>query len=162
MATSPNPGIQLIQAASFEQVELARELFLEYADSLDFNLSFQRFDEELKNLPGAYAPPNGRLLLAYHQGQAAGCVALRPLDHKICEMKRLYVRPAYRGKGVGWILVDRIIGEARTIGYERMRLDTIEASMQDAIALYRRRGFREIAPYRSNPIAGALYLELLL
>ena len=162
MATSPNPGIQLIQAASFEQVELARELFLEYADSLDFNLSFQHFDEELKNLPGAYAPRSGRLLLAHHQGQAAGCVALRQLDCQICEMKRLYVRPAYRGKGVGRILVDRIIGEARTIGYERMRLDTIESSMQDAIALYRRRGFREIAPYRSNPIAGALYLELLL
>ena len=162
MATSPNPGIQLIQAASFEQVELARELFLEYADSLGFSLSFQRFDEELKNLPGAYAPPSGRLLLAHHQRKAAGCVALRPLDRKICEMKRLYVRPAYRGKGVGRILVDRVIAEARIIGYERMRLDTIESSMQDAIALYRRRGFREIAPYRSNPIAGALYLELLL
>jgi ribosomal protein S18 acetylase RimI-like enzyme len=156
VATSPNPGIQLIQAASFEQVELARELFLEYADSLGFSLSFQHFDEELKNLPGAYASPSGRLFLARHQGQAAGCVALRPLDRKICEMKRLYVRPAYRGNGVGRVL------EARSIGYERMRLDTIESSMQDAIALYRRRGFREIAPYRSNPIAGALYLELLL
>ena len=162
MATSPNPGIQLIQAASFEQVELTRELFLEYADSLGFSLSFQRFDEELKNLPGAYAPPSGRLLLAHHQRNAAGCVALRPLDRKICEMKRLYVRPAYRGKGVGLVLVDRVIAEARIIGYERMRLDTIESPMQDAIALYRRRGFREIAPYRSNPIAGALYLELLL
>jgi len=162
VATSPNPGIELIQAASFEQVELARELFLEYADSLGFSLSFQHFDEELKNLPGAYAPPSGRLLLAHHQGQAAGCVALRPLDRQICEMKRLYVRPAYRGKGVGRILVDRVITEARGIGYERMRLDTIESSMQDAIALYRRRGFREIAPYRSSPIAGALYLELLL
>jgi GNAT superfamily N-acetyltransferase len=162
VATSFNAGIELFQAVSFEQIEQARELFLQYSDSLDFNLSFQHFDEELKNLPGAYAPPSGRLLLAHHQGQAAGCVALRQLDRQICEMKRLYVRSAYRGKGVGRVLVDRIIGEARTIGYERMRLDTIESSMQDAIALYRRRGFREIAPYRSNPIAGALYLELLL
>ena len=162
MATSPNPGIELIQAVSAEQVQQARELFLEYADSLGFSLSFQGFDEELKNLPGAYAPPSGRLLLAHHQGQAAGCVALRQLDQQICEMKRLYVRPAYRGKSIGRILADRVIAEARTIGYERMRLDTIESSMQDAIALYRRRGFREIPPYRSNPIAGALYLELLL
>jgi GNAT superfamily N-acetyltransferase len=154
--------MELIQALSPEHIEQARKLFLEYADSLGFSLSFQGFDEELKNLPGAYAPPTGRLLLARHQGQAAGCVALRPLDRQVCEMKRLYVRSAYRGKGVGRVLVDRIIGEARTIGYERMRLDTIESSMQDAIALYRRRGFREIAPYRSNPIAGALYLELLL
>ncbi len=162
MATAPFSGIELIQAVSVEYIEQARKLFIEYADSLDFNLSFQHFEEELKNLPGAYAPPSGRLLLAHHQGQAAGCVALRPLDRQICEMKRLYVRSAYRGKGVGRVLVDRIIGEARTIGYERMRLDTIESSMQDAIALYRRRGFREIVPYRSNPIAGALYLELLL
>ena len=162
MATSPNPGIELIQTVSVEHIEQTRKLFLEYADSLGFSLSFQGFDEELKNLPGAYAPPGGRLLLAHHQGQEAGCVALRQLDHQICEMKRLYVRPAYRGKGVGRMLVDRVIAEARAIGYERMRLDTIESSMQDAIALYRRRGFREIAPYRSNPIAGALYLELLL
>jgi len=162
VATSSNPGIELIQAVSVEHIEQARKLFLEYADSLDFNLSFQHFDEEVKNLPGAHAPPSGRLLLARHQGQAVGCVALRPLDRQVCEMKRLYVCSAYRGKGVGRVLVDRIIGEARTIGYERMRLDTIESSMQDAIALYRRRGFREIAPYRSNPIAGALYLELLL
>jgi putative acetyltransferase len=162
VATSPNPGIELIQAVSAEQVEQARELFLEYAESLGFSLSFQRFDAELKNLPGAYAPPSGRLLLAHHEDQAAGCVALRQLDPQICEMKRLYVRTAYRGKGVGRMLVDRVITEARTIGYERMRLDTIESSMQNAIELYRRRGFREIAPYRSNPIAGALYLELSL
>jgi GNAT superfamily N-acetyltransferase len=162
VATPSDAGIELFQAVSFEQIEQARELFLQYSESLGFSLSFQGFDEELKNLPGSYAPPSGRLLLAYHQGQAAGCVALRQFDRQICEMKRLYVRSAYRGKGVGRVLVDRIIGEARTIGYERMRLDTIESSMQDAIALYRRTGFREIAPYRSNPIAGALYLELLL
>ncbi len=162
MATSPHPGIELIQAVSYEQVEQARGLFLEYAESLGFSLCFQGFDEEVKNLPGAYAPPSGRLLLANHRDQTAGCVALRQLDNQICEMKRLYVRPDYRGKGIGRMLVDCIIAEARSIGYERMRLDTIESSMQDAIVLYRRRGFSEIAPYRSNPIAGALYLELLL
>jgi len=116
----------------------------------------------LKNLPGAYAPPAGRLLLALCEGGAAGCVALRRLEGGVCEMKRLYVRPAYRGKRVGGLLVDRIIQEARVAGYQRMRLDTITSSMQDAIALYRRRGFREIPAYRENPIAGALYLELML
>jgi putative acetyltransferase len=162
VATSSKPGIDIVQAASPQAVEQARELFLEYAESLGFSLDFQDFDEELKNLPGAYAPPSGRLLLAHHLGRTAGCVALRQIDRQVCEMKRLYVRPAYRGEGVGRMLVDCVIAEARSIGYERMRLDTIESSMQDAIALYRRRGFREIAPYRSNPIAGALYLELLL
>ena len=162
MATLPKPGVELIQAVSAEQVEQARQLILEYADSLGFSLDFQHFDDELKNLPGAYAPPRGRLLLAFQQGRAAGCVALRPLDRQIAEMKRLYVHPDYRGKGVGRALVDGVIAEARSIGYERMRLDTIESSMTDAIALYRRKGFREIAAYRTNPIAGALYLELLL
>jgi carbonic anhydrase len=162
MAIAPQSRAELVQAVSPEQVEQVRALFLEYADSLDFSLCFQSFDEELKGLPGAYAPPNGRLLLANHQGQAAGCVALRPLEPKICEMKRLYVRPAFRGKGLGRLLVEGVTTEARSIGYERMRLDTVESSMQDAIALYRRLGFREIAPYRTNPIPGALYLELLL
>ncbi len=152
----------MVQAVSPEQVEQARALFLEYANSLDFDLCFQSFDEELNGLPGSYAPPAGRLLLASCDGQAAGCIALRKLEDEICEMKRLYVRPAYRGKGVGRRLVDAVIAEGRDIGYQRMRLDTIESSMRDAIALYRRRGFREIAPYRTNPIAGALYLELLL
>jgi putative acetyltransferase len=162
VATFPNPAIEIVQAASSEEVEQVRKLFLEYADSLGFSLNFQGFDEELKNLPGSYAPPAGRLLLGYCHNQPAGCVALRPIDPQICEMKRLYVRPSFRGKRLGQMLVDRVIVEARAIGYERMRLDTIESSMRDAIGLYRRRGFREIAPYRSNPIAGALYLELLL
>lgn len=162
MAIAPQSRAELVQAVSPEQVEQIRALFLEYADSLDFSLCFQSFDEELKGLPGFYDLPNGRLLLANHQGQAAGCIALRPLEPKICEMKRLYVRPAFRGKGVGRLLVEGVTTEARSIGYERMRLDTVESSMQDAIALYRRLGFREIAPYRTNPIPGALYLELLL
>jgi ribosomal protein S18 acetylase RimI-like enzyme len=162
VATSLDSGVELVQAASPEQIEQARALFLEYAESLSFSLCFQSFDEELKNLPGAYAPPSGRLLLANCEGQLAGCIALRLLEPKICEMKRLYVGPAYRGKGVGRMLVDGIIAQARCIGYERMRLDSVAAEMQDAIALYRRRGFREIAPYRTNPMAGVIYLELAL
>ncbi|MFI5114100.1 MAG: GNAT family N-acetyltransferase [Terriglobales bacterium] len=154
--------IDLIQATLPEHIEQARALFLEYARSLGFSLCFQGFDEEVKNLPGAYAPPGGRLLLARYAGHAAGCVALRRLEEGVCEMKRLYVRPAERGKSLGRMLVDRVIAEARQIGYERMRLDTIESSMQDAIALYRWRGFQEIPAYRENPIPGALYLELVL
>lgn len=162
MATIPAPDIELVSALTGAQIERARQLFLEYAGSLGFSLCFQSFDEEVKNLPGAYAPPKGRLLLAQHSDHLAGCVALRPLEGQICEMKRLYVRPEYRGKGVGRFLVDAIIAEARSIGYERMRLDTVESSMKDAVAIYRRRGFREIAPYRVYPISGILYLELLL
>jgi ribosomal protein S18 acetylase RimI-like enzyme len=160
--TTPKHDFDLIQAALPEQIAQARELFLEYAGSLGFSLRFQGFDEELKNLPGAYAPPHGRLLVAHHADQAAGCVALRRLEPGICEMKRLYVRPSFRGRSLGRILVDRVIVEARDIGYQRMRLDTIPSSMQDAIALYCRRGFKEIPAYRENPIAGALYLELVL
>lgn len=162
MATLPKAKVEVVQARSAAQIEEARALFLEYARSLSFSLCFQNFDDELKSLPGDYAAPRGRLLLAYHQGLTAGCIALRPLDDQFCEMKRLYLRPEFRGKGVGRMLVDHIIDEGRSIGYERMRLDTVELDMQDAIALYRRKGFREIAPYRSNPVPGALYLELLL
>jgi ribosomal protein S18 acetylase RimI-like enzyme len=154
--------IELVQAVLPAHVGQAKELFLEYAGSLGFSLCFQSFDEELKSLPGAYGPPEGRLLLAHLAGQPAGCVALRKLENNICEMKRLYVRPTFRGKRLGKSLVDAIIAEARTSGYQRMRLDTIASSMQDAIALYRRIGFREIPPYRSNPIEGALYMELVL
>jgi ribosomal protein S18 acetylase RimI-like enzyme len=159
---APEDTAELIQAALPEHIEQIRELFLEYAASLGFSLCFQSFDEELKSLPGLYAAPSGRLLLALYQRQAAGCVALRKLEENVCEMKRLYVRPAFRGKGLGRILVERTIDEARGIGYERMRLDTVSSTMQDAIALYRRMGFKEIAPYCENPIAGALYMELLL
>ena len=154
--------IDLIQATLPEHIEQARSLFLEYGSSLGFSLCFQSFDEELKGLPGAYGPPSGRLLLARSSGHAAGCTALRKLEAGICEMKRLYVRPADRGRGLGRLLVERIIAEARTIGYERMRLDTIQSAMRDAIALYRQMGFEEIAPYSAIPIEDALWMELRL
>ena len=144
------------------QIAHARELFLEYAQSLGFSLCFQGFDQELAGLPGKYAPPQGRLLLAEVDGQTAGCVGLRPLEGAICEMKRLYVRPAFRGKSLGRVLAERVIGEARGIGYTHMRLDTISSTMADAVALYRRLGFVEIAPYCANPMADALYMELAL
>jgi putative acetyltransferase len=141
VTAAPENRVVLIQAALPEHIEQTRALFLEYAQSLGFSLCFQSFDEELKSLPGAYAAPSGRLLLAQCGQQAAGCVALRRLEGNICEMKRLYVRPAYRGQGLGRILVERVIAEARGIGYERMRLDTIASSMKDAVELYRRMGF---------------------
>ena len=150
------------QAQSPAQIAHARELFVEYAQSLGFSLCFQNFDKELASLSGEYAPPGGRLLLVEFEGQLAGCVALHKLEDGICEMKRLYLRPQFRGKGLGRALADRIIAEARQIGYQRMRLDTVEPVMKDAVAMYRRLGFREIAPYCKNPIAGALYMELEL
>ncbi len=152
-------GFSLAQAESPAQIAQARELFLEYAQSLGFSLCFQNFDKELASLPGDYAPPEGRLLLAEYEGQLAGCVALHKLEPSICEMKRLYLRPQFRGKGLGRALAERIIAEARQIGYSQMRLDTVEPVMKDAVAMYRRLGFHEIAPYCDNPIAGALYME---
>jgi putative acetyltransferase len=166
-ATSALKALSVSQAESPTQIAQVRELFLEYAQSLGFSLCFQNFDKELAGLPGDYAPPEGRLLLAEYEGQPAGCVALHKLtlqnvNDGICEMKRLYLRPQFRGKGLGRALAERVIAEARQIGYRRMRLDTVEPVMKDAVAMYRRLGFREIAPYRPNPIAGALYMELQL
>lgn len=161
-APSALKDLFFVQVESAAQIVQARELFLEYAKSLGFSLCFQNFDQELANLPGEYAPPAGRLLLAVFDHQVAGCVALHKLEDGICEMKRLYLRPQFRGKGLGRVLADRIIAQARELGYTRMRLDTVEPVMKDAVAMYRRIGFREIAPYCNNPIAGALYMELLL
>jgi putative acetyltransferase len=154
--------MRLEQATTAAQMAQVRELFLEYAESLGFSLCFQGFDKELAELPGDYAPPQGRLLLAEYQGLPAACVALHQLEPGICEMKRLYLRPAYRGKGLGRRLAEAIISEARAIGYKRMRLDTVEPLMTDAVALYRKLGFRQIDPYRPNPQAGTLYMELVL
>ena len=150
----------MAQAESAEQVEQARALFLEYAASLGFSLCFQSFDKELAGLPGDYAPPAGRLLVAEHEGQVACCVALHKIGDGVCEMKRLFVRPEFRGKALGRALAERVIAEARALGYARMRLDTIVGKMDAAIALYRELGFTEVPPYRENPIAGAIYMEL--
>ena len=157
-----NPRLTLKQAESPEQIVQARELLVEYAESLGFSLCFQSFDQELAGLPGDYTPPDGRLLLAEYRGQLAGCVALHKLGPEICEMKRLYLRPQLRGKGVGRALAEAVIAEASKIGYKKMRLDTVEPVMPNAVALYRRLGFIEIEPYRPNPITGALYMELTL
>jgi putative acetyltransferase len=161
-ATLVLKDLTLIQATSPAQIAQARELFLEYAQSLGFSLCFQNFDKELAELPGDYVPPAGRLLLAEFEGQLAACVALHKLGSDICEMKRLYLRPQFRGKGVGRALAERIIADARQIGYQRMRLDTVEPVMKDAVAMYRKLGFREIAPYCANPMAGVIYMELEL
>jgi ribosomal protein S18 acetylase RimI-like enzyme len=161
--------LSLPAVASAEQLAVVRRLFREYASSLGFDLGFQGFEQELAGLPGEYAPPRGRLLLALAEelacgsldSRALGCVALKPLDPATCEMKRLYVALAYRGQGLGRRLAERVLEEARAIGYRRMRLDSI-ATMKEALGLYRSLGFRPIPSYRYNPIPGAVYLELEL
>jgi putative acetyltransferase len=157
-----NPRLNMTQAESPDQIAQARELFLEYAQSLGFSLCFQNFDRELAGLPGDYAPPGGRLLLAEYRGQLAGCVALHQLAPGVCEMKRLYLRPQFRGKGLGHVLAETVIAAARSTSCRRMRLDTVEPVMPNAVAMYRRLGFKEIEPYCDNPIEGALYMELEL
>ncbi len=153
--------VTIVQATSAAEVEEARELFLEYGRSLDFSLCFQGFDEELAALPGCYAPPSGRLLLARGDGEYIGCVGLRDLGDGICEMKRLYLRPVARGTGLGRVLAEKVIAEARAIGYSRMRLDTLP-SMGAALGLYDDLGFADIGPYCFNPVEGVMYKELVL
>lgn len=144
-----------------DKLEAVRELFCEYAKSLEVDLCFQNFEEELKQLPGKYSPPKGILLLANVGGKAAGCIALRLISDDICEMKRLYVRSDFRGTGLGKKLAERLIKEARTLGYRYMRLDTL-ATMKSAQNLYLSLGFYDIAPYVYNPIDGTRYMELKL
>lgn len=153
--------MEIVEAHTGARLEHARMLFVEYAESLGFDLCFQGFDRELAELPGAYAPPSGRLLLADHQGQHAGCVALHRIDPTTCEMKRLYVRAAFRQRGVGRRLATAIIGEARKIGYHAMRLHTLE-SMTAATALYASLGFAVTEPYEHNPFDGARFMQLAL
>jgi len=153
--------MQLLAGHTPEFLPAVRELFVEYATATGLDFCFQHFERELAELPGRYAPPSGRLLLAMHQGQAVGCVALRSLEAHNCEMKRLYVRPQVRGQKVGRQLAEALITAARGIGYERMRLDTL-ASMKTAISLYESLGFQRIAAYYDNPIPDVVYLELLL
>lgn len=142
-------------------LEEIRKLFVEYADSLGFDLCFQGFDSELQSLPGKYAPPDGALVLALLKGSPAGCVALRRLSEDTCEMKRLYVRDACRGYGIGRRLAVIIIKEARRLGYTCIRLDTL-VTMQEANRLYESLGFYDIEPYIFNPLAGARFMELRL
>ncbi len=153
--------MQIIKVTVSEDIQLIKELFLEYAAYLNSDLSFQNFQQELDSLPGAYSEPTGCLLLAKENRNAGGCVALRCITSEICEMKRLYVRPEYRGQGVGILLSNNIIAEARSLGYQKMRLDTLD-SLKEAVQLYRRLGFYEIEPYRFNPLPGAIYMELNL
>jgi putative acetyltransferase len=155
-------AMEITEAQSPEQIESARALFNEYAAGLGIDLCFQNFAAELKGLPGAYAEPSGRLLLAVADGSPAGCIALRRIADGICEMKRLYVKPEFRGRGLGRILTERIITLARQLGYQRMRLDTLPGKMDPAIAMYRTFGFVEIQPYYLNPVEGALFMELKL
>ncbi len=154
--------VKFVNVDGGHKIEDVRALFVEYGRALNFDLCFQSFDQELRALPGAYAPPAGRLILAEVGGDAAGCIAIKPLEKDVCEMKRLYVRPQFRGRQLGTGLVSRAIEEARGVGYRAMRLDTIDGKMDHAIALYRMVGFREIGPYYPNPIPNALYFELPL
>ncbi len=154
--------IDIVAATSDAGIAAARELFQEYGQSLGFDLCFQSFEQELAELPGKYSSPRGRLLLAQQGGRYVGCVALRPLQNNICEMKRLYVCPEARGMKLGRALAERIIAEGRALGYAAMRLDTVPGVMDSAIALYRTLGFKEIAAYCNNPVAGAIFLELKL
>jgi len=151
--------IEIIQAEADEQIEAARNLFREYEAWLGLNLCFQDFDREVADLPGKYAAPEGRLFLAVSQEKSVGCIALRKLDVRICEMKRLFVREDFRGFGVGNKLIKRLIDEARLIGYEKMRLDTYPPKMAKAAKLYESHGFGEIPAYYHNPYGKTLYME---
>jgi len=153
--------MQILEPHSAGYLPSIRELFVEYANSIEVDLCFQGFEGELAELPGRYAPPYGRLLLALDGVNAAGCVALRKIGDGFCEMKRLYVRPAFRGKGLGRTLAGEIIAAAKQIGYQRMLLDTL-GSMKEAIALYQSLGLQRIAPYYDNPSGCAVFMELKL
>ena len=149
----------IIQAETPEQIEDARRLFREYEAWLGIDLCFQSFEEELKSLPGKYAQPSGRLLLAVHNETTAGCIALRKIDDEMCEMKRLYVRDAFRGSGLGRKLIERVIEEAKEIGYKKMRLDTLPTQMPQAVKLYESYGFQKIEAYYENPHSETLFME---
>jgi putative acetyltransferase len=153
---------KLVEAGSQEQAAEARKLFREYAAWLKLDLCFQNFEKELAELPGAYAPPCGRLILALEDKEVAGCVALRDLGEGVCEMKRLFVRPQFQGRGLGRMLAEKIIEEARALDYRSMRLDTLPSRMEKAVELYRSFGFEEIEPYYGNPTPQTLYMELKL
>jgi ribosomal protein S18 acetylase RimI-like enzyme len=151
--------LRLRRARTADDLDAARQLFREYVAALDFDLDFQDFEREMQTLPGPYAPPDGAILLAETDDEPVGVVAVQPLDEDgVCEMKRLYVHPAYRQQSVGRRLTEAILDVARDLGYETMRLDTV-ASMTAARALYRSLGFEECAPYYHNPLDDAVYMK---
>ena len=176
MSAEPRSSTITIREARPDEIPVVRDLFREYACSLNLDLTYQDFEEELATLPGKYARPAGRLLLALEGDYPAGCIALRPLDKGTCEMKRLYVRASHRGLRLGEALIARFLEEARRAGsqeeklldsghvpgYQRVVLDTVYPLMSAAVAMYKRMGFREIPPYCPNPMRGALYMEFRL
>lgn len=155
------PEIEFQWVSGESRLNDVRELFSEYEQSLDIDLDFQNFAAELQSLPGKYAPPEGALVLAGVNGQAAGCIALRKISEDICEMKRLYVRDTYRGCGLGRKLAALILEEAKRLGYSHIRLDTLD-TMKPAQGLYLSQGFYDIEPYVYNPVKGARFMELRL
>ncbi len=154
-------SVKIYFAESQKDYEHARLLFLEYADSLGFSLCFQGFDEELKNLPGKYSEPEGCILLAWEHSSCVGCVGLRPLSNTVCEMKRLYVKLAYRGIGLGRLLAEKILRFAKEKNYSKIMLDTL-SSMESAQTLYRSLGFFETEPYYNNPHPEVVFFEKTL
>jgi putative acetyltransferase len=155
--------LTILQAETPQQIATARELMIEYATALGVDLCFQNFDEELRTLPGKYAPPAGRIFLANWNGQAAGVIAMRPLEETgACEMKRLFVRPAFRGKSLGRALAEKLIAEAAALGYRKMKLDTMQGKMDQAIELYQALGFRDVLPYYPSPVRETRFMELEL
>jgi putative acetyltransferase len=153
--------LKIIIARTEDHIKHFHELFKEYEKQLNVDLCFQDFETELANLPGVYAPPEGCMLLAEYDNKIAGCVTLKKIDEGICEMKRLYVRPDFRGKSIGRELSEAIVEEARKMGYAKMRLDTL-TRLTEAITLYRSMGFKEIKPYVFNPLDDVVYMELEL
>lgn len=154
--------VNIVQAESVSQIDDARTIFREYEAWIDFDLCFQGFEAELASLPGKYSKPDGRLLLAYVDDRLAGCIAMRKLEDGICEMKRLFVRDEFRGLRIGINLIERLIADAREIGYSKMRLDTFPPKMGKAVSLYETHGFVEIPPYYENPHGDVLFMELSL
>jgi len=154
--------VHIIHAETDAHIADAKMIFREYETWLGMSLCFQGFEEELNGLPGRYAPPEGRLYLAYIDDELAGCIAMRKLTDGICEMKRLFLRENARGHGIGVALIEKVIADARAIGYERMRLDTYPAKMGKAVGLYETHGFHEIPPYYDNPDGDVLFMEKIL